>query len=415
MTDSTKQPRTKGLFLPPLFQLILSGIGLSISLLLGALFILGGVFGLIEQSLSSELLTFFSMGWSAFLVGGLFLPPLVQSVQQLTGKETHFSQKSNFRAASILMVLWVPLLLLGQWIANSEFLPWLFLPPLQTILMATPIFFLIELARRKLNFPEGGASGVYSFGVVLTQPLVLLVEMVSLVGVSIVVIGWISTQPAWMDEITRLSQRLMNAQIDPQVLKQIVLPYLQKPAVMIAVLAIGAGFIPLLEELMKPLALWVMVGRKLDESAGFVLGLFAGGTFALLESLGMVVSATGQDWSSIIVARLGTGILHITTTAVLGWGLAAARKNRKYVQLGLTFLVSFTLHAVWNMLGIYLGIQEYLPADTNPVLKSAGSIALGLLAAVMVLILLVANRRFRKEQTRDDSTVLIVDGIDMGE
>ncbi|MCE5209549.1 MAG: hypothetical protein LLG42_14720 [Chloroflexi bacterium] len=66
------------------------------------------------------------------------------------------------------------------------------------------------------------------------------------------------------------------------------------------------------------------------------------------------------------------------------------------------------------MLGIYLGIQEYLPADTNPVLKSAGSIALGLLAAVMVLILLAANRRFRKEQTRDDSTALIVDGIDTG-
>jgi len=397
VTDIQKQPHDVGLFLPPVLLLLLSGIGLLISLLLSVLFFMGGGVGLAGSSLPAESMTLLAMGWSALLFAGLFLPPLVKSIQQLSGKPGLPSQRSYFRLASLLMLLWLPLLLLGHWIATSGFLTWLFLPPLQVLLVAVPIFFLIEFARRKLTYPQDGGWGVFSLGVIVTQPLVILLEIIGLLAVGGLVIAWLSQRPDLIDELNRLAQRLMDAQMDPRVVEQILLPYLQQPAIVYLGLAIGAGLIPLLEELLKPLALWGMVGRRLDEPAGFVLGLFAGGTFALIESLGMAVSATEQDWSSILVARLGTGILHITTTALMGWALAAAWKNRKYMQLGLTLLIAFSLHAVWNLLGLFMGVQPYLPAASLPNLDPiVPPLALIVLAAAMLLILAGANRRLRK-------------------
>ncbi|MEM5774557.1 MAG: hypothetical protein AAGU05_06100, partial [Anaerolineaceae bacterium] len=328
MTESIKQPRYQGLFLHPLILLIMSLIGLGLSGLFALLFAAAGIMGVAQDSLPGELLSLFTMAFTALMVGGLFLLPVTQAILQLSGRETRFAARGCLPIAAIIMVLWVPLLLLGQTLASRQILPWLLLPPLQMVLIAAPIFFLIELARRKLPHPEGGGWGVYGIGVLFTQPLVIIAEMVVLAVLGAGLLVWLSSQPALWEEITQLAERLSYAQMDARLMQQILLPYLQSPAVLIGILAVGAGILPLLEELLKPLAVWVMAGRRMDESTGFVLGAFAGGTFALLESLGMAASTSLETWGSVLTARVGTGVLHVTTTALMGWALASAWKNR---------------------------------------------------------------------------------------
>ncbi len=413
MTVITKQPRYQGLFLHPILSLVVSLIGLGLSILLVFLFAAAGVMALAQEQQNSDLLSFFSMGWTALLVGALFLFPIVQSILQLSGRETRFTARSYLKIATVMMVLWLPLLLLGQVVAARAFLPWLILPPLQMILVVTPIFFLIELARRNLIHPEGAGWGAYGIGVLLTQPLVIFLELVALVVLAAAALAWLSTQPVLWSEITNLADRLTYAQMNPHLTEQILLPYLRSPTVLIGVLAIGAGLLPLIEELLKPLAVWVMAGRKIEESTGFVLGLFAGGTFALLESLGIAASTNLETWASVLTARVGTGVLHVTTTALTGWGLASAWKYRKYLRLGLMLLVSFSLHAVWNAFGLLLGLESYLPESVNGWLKPAGSIVLVAMALIMVLILLIMNLRLQRVEFQRKQA--LVQGVTPGQ
>jgi hypothetical protein len=402
MQDVHEQPLTRGLFLPPLIQILISGTGFLISLLFTVFLFLVGISNLLGGSISNqELLPFFSMGWSALLVAVLLLPSLMRAARLLAGKQPQEKERNLFPLALAGLILWGPVVLLGHWIAQQQVLPWLLLPPLQLLGVALPIFFWIELGRRKLSQnPEASGGGVFSFGVVITQPLVIIVEIILLVVLVVLFVVWVAMQPDLLAELTRLGQRMTNAQMDPKLLEAIILPYLQRPGVIFLGLAVGAGFIPIVEELLKPLAVWVMVRRKFSGVQGFVMGLYAGGTFALLESLGMLASATATDWSSVVVARLGTGILHVTTAALVGWGLGTAWEKHKYGQLGVVFILSVTLHGIWNMFGLLLGMVPYIPGMLLlPNLDFIGPLALGILAAVMLLIIIGGNRMLRSAQS----------------
>ncbi len=46
------------------------------------------------------------------------------------------------------------------------------------------------------------------------------------------------------------------------------------------VLAVISGIVPLIEEILKPIALWSLVGKDLTDQEGFVAGLLSGAGFA---------------------------------------------------------------------------------------------------------------------------------------
>jgi len=399
MDEVQEQPLKRGLFLHPIIQILISGIGATIAILLALVLFAAGIISLLEGSAGADdFLPFFNMGWSALLVCALLLPSLIIPIRHLAGKPPSKTGRTLFIPALIGLLLWVPLVLVGHWIAQKGWVTWLLLPVIQLFGIALPIFFWIELARRKLNPAFSDYSwGVFSFGVVIVQPLVILAEIMLILLIGLLFLLWAGMQPELLNELSRLGQRVMDAQMDPNMLETILLPYLQNPKVIYLGLAIGAGLIPLLEELLKPLALWLMIGRKFSAQEGFILGLIAGGTFALLESLGMMASAGELGWSSVVIARLGTGILHVTTTAMVGWGLGAAWKRKKYVQLGGLFLLSFSLHSIWNLFGLLVGIVPLLPAPGSlGSLVVIGPLALGVLGIAMLLILVGGNRRLRK-------------------
>jgi hypothetical protein len=119
-----------------------------------------------------------------------------------------------------------------------------------------------------------------------------------------------------------------------------------------------------------------------------------------MESLGNLANPLGDQWALVAVGRLGTGVLHITTSALVGWGMASAWRDRRYWHLSGAFLLAVFLHGCWNLFGILLGLAEFLdPAlASNVVLLRLGGIApfaMGVLMITMVFILMGANRRLR--------------------
>ena len=111
-----------------------------------------------------------------------------------------------------------------------------------------------------------------------------------------------------------------------------------------------------MEELLKPLAVYFLLGRKLLPWEGFVLGATAGAGYALFENL--TIGATAEAWTFVIISRIGTAAVHVLTTGLVGWGLASARSERKYARLAGSFLSAVVLHGVWNGLNILTALAE---------------------------------------------------------
>jgi len=55
--------------------------------------------------------------------------------------------------------------------------------------------------------------------------------------------------------------------------------YINNPFVLYTILALFSGFIPLVEEMLKPLAVWFLVSWRLSPSEGFTAGLISGLAF----------------------------------------------------------------------------------------------------------------------------------------
>jgi hypothetical protein len=130
------------------------------------------------------------------------------------------------------------------------------------------------------------------------------------------------------------------------------------------------------------------------------LGALCGAAFALLETFG--VSAQSEDWTALLLTRLGTDILHVTTAALMGAAIVYAIRERRYLRLLGTYLLCVSLHGLWNGLAIlftFSGLAEmYLPKNILNGLATPLAIALGVLAILLLALLILSNRRMRPKQ-----------------
>jgi hypothetical protein len=199
-----------------------------------------------------------------------------------------------------------------------------------------------------------------------------------------------------------VGDQIRNGVDDPEQILNSLRPFVTNPFVIFALLSYGAVLVPLIEELIKPLGVWFLAGKDITPRQGFVYGALCGAGYALFESL--AVSSNGQDWAFIILARAGTGVIHITTTALSGWALASAWEKNKYLQLGITYLTVVTIHGLWNGLTISAGINA-IPniQEVSRLNAVVGRIGVGAPLGLVVLLvgclwlLVLANRILRHD------------------
>ena len=174
-------------------------------------------------------------------------------------------------------------------------------------------------------------------------------------------------------------------------------PFLTKPAVIIIVLAYTAILVPALEEIFKPLGVWLLAGKLESPAQGFTLGALSGAGYALIETIG-VSSQTGE-WASLLFSRIGTGLLHIATSALMGAAIVLAWRERRYLRLIGTYSFAVLLHGLWNkfaMLFTFSGLAELLSQpDRLSTLQPIMIIAMSILAIGLFAILVISNRKMR--------------------
>jgi hypothetical protein len=389
-------------------QVIVSGFGMIVSLGLAAIVIVIGLIGLFGGTIDwISATTVLSFGWVSLLMGALAGPSLFFSIRRLMGTPSATPRLAGFRMVNIALLLWPLVLVLGNLIAGESSLAWLLLPPLQLLAVGLPVWWVFELARYKIYTGSHQRGwGIFNFSVFITTPAVMAAELVLFGGLLAAFVAWLMQRPDLLSELEALSTRLLTMQDDPDAILALLAPYIQNPLVIFGALALIAGVIPLLEELLKPLALWPLASRGITPAQGFVAGALCGAAFALLESLLSLSGPAVQGWAQLALGRAGTALLHITASALIGWAMADAWQRGAYLRLVLVYLLSSVLHGVWNMFSLLYGLNtvlEGVPEEMQAIalLGRIAPIGIIILAILIFFVLLGINRRLRNMESAE--------------
>ena len=391
--------------IPSIFQLLLSGFGTLVCGLAAVLLFAASLFSSTTAGTTLDSNFLLSAAWAAILIIVLLLPSVVYAIARLAGQTLPtITIKNRYLMAVAGLVLWPVVLIAGNSLAIATGAS-IVLPFLQLLAVGLPIWWLLETGQRGLSTGSSQRTwGMASFSLLVSPLTALIIETIAMIIVAVlafVLIG--SQQPQLFDELSRLMTQY-SAGLDPIMLEQVSRELLAQPGAVLLLLILFSGIAPMVEELIKPLALWVIAVRKPTPAQGFVCGLICGAAFALLESLGIASSSTGDVWLLNMLQRSGTGLLHITTCGLMGWGLASAWSEQKYLRSGLAFCGAVLLHGTWNAFGLLMGFIPYLGPVVSAQLPVAAwmsqvaPVALGVLALVAFSILLGLNRHLRKEQ-----------------
>ncbi|WP_299026966.1 PrsW family glutamic-type intramembrane protease [uncultured Thermanaerothrix sp.] len=392
---------------PPAWQsvlfLVFSSLGTLLGLggaallaFLGLLALLAGETGSTQQATSA-----LSLAATALLVALLCLPGVIHAYRAWRGRTRPMQPLGRGLPWLTLGVLAWPLLVGLYGVLETAPAAWLILPPLIVLSALLPLLWFLYLGAHGLALDwESDAWGVISTSLVITMPLILVVEVGLFLVLAVGAFVWVAARPELAQQLQDLVRTLET--VDPRVLETYLQDVFAQPEVLSLLLLLVAGAIPLIEELFKPLAVWTFAGRQITPAQGYLIGLLAGACFALLENLSALSGVAGLGSLPTLVGRVGTGLLHMTTTGLVGWSLASAWQGRSSWRVLGAYLLAVCLHGLWNAFGLLMGIGTLFPVPPSATsqlahLSALAPIILGILAALNFVFILAANRHFRRE------------------
>jgi hypothetical protein len=349
--------------------------------------------------LESSLFDAFGM----FFCASLLLPLLVYCVRKLKGQEIRLAKipPIKFWQAAVLMVTWILMIIMGSVLSNLSQYGGAIATPFFLLGIAMPVAALAWIAIGGL--PTGSARRLWAaFGIGMTgSTLVAMLLEYSLVGIAALTAGIIATSnPEWRIILHQVKDQITNAG-DVQNLLTTLAPYLINPLVLLLALLFAAVIAPVIEETLKPAALWFLGKRLSSPAEGFALGALCGAGFALLEGT-LAAGGMAPTLGIGLAARLASSLMHITASGIMGWGIASARLEKRYWRLAGTFLLSVGIHGLWNgsvVLAVF-GALRFSIHSTGPdllgmLLVVTGIGILGSMLVTIMILLPVFNHRLR--------------------
>ena len=359
--------------------------------------------------------------WASLLSALLLVPTFWLSLNHLRNKPipTWLDGQRPYVKTLLLasLLVWPLVIVLGWLVAGRPGLAVYVLGPINILVAGIPVTWVYALAQRKLQAgPIARKWRIFGFSLTVSPVVIVLAEVLALavLGVAAVVLVLVlaSLNPSFGQEVESLVQQMSSSQ-DVEVILQMLEPYLTRPVAIFGVLAVISGVIPLVEEILKPLALWGMAGRDLTDQEGFVAGLLSGAGFALLENLLYFANVvTAEDWLFMVIGRAGTGVLHMFGSGLVGWALARTWRNGKWPFLGLMTLLAVAFHGLWNALALLGGLGPSLAYSPNPAFGQELLFYLPLILLFLIEVgaLVLINRHLRKDQSRMESADLLESG-----
>jgi hypothetical protein len=344
----------------------------------------------------------------------LTIPAVTTAIRSLAGLPPRQPIKFRFMIATIALLLVLFLLWLDPPNSSNPGAPW----PTSIINVLTiliPIWWFLELGRARL---AGGSAkrhwGIFSFSTYFTLPIILLVEVI-IIGFGILFAAlWLIQQPEFAPFLSQLGSLSGFDPAEWESLLPDLLPLLSRPGVIAALTATATLVVPLIEEMLKPLGIWLLHKRNLTPAEGFTIGMICGAAFALLESLFSISAVTPGDRLFVITGRLGTGLLHIFTAGLNGWALATTWRDGKFLRAGVSFTLSVLIHGAWNLFALLLGmymIGEDFPFIIDPSFLEASAWVLPGIAFFLLLGLIGFNLHLRRTAAPPPLPQLPGDGL----
>lgn len=351
---------------------------------------------------------------ASMIVSGLLLIPVVYyALSRLVGWRPGPALRLPVFLHPGVLILTLPVIVgLGHLVSGYREIAWLVLPGLHILAIGLPVYWLLHLGQRGLALGSPQRRwGVFGSGLVLSPALIMMTELIALLGFVVLGIVYASTRPELVNEFSFMAQKFYGEQPSVEELVELINPFLSQPVVILSALTFMAVIVPLIEEAIKPVGVWLLAGKNLTPAAGFAAGALSGAGYALFESLAL--TSGGAQWSYLVLVRIGTAVIHITTTALSGWALALAWRDGRYLRLGLTYLGVVLVHGLWNGVTVLNAFNELSGVEglqvSLPQLTQWGNYiapALVALSAGGFITLLVANRRLRREQPAESEESL---------
>ncbi len=353
--------------------------------------------------------------WTSILGGLLLMPLVLVSISRLRGAPVpHWldAQKSSlYQRLPWVVIAWPIIVGLGWLVASNENLAMFLLGPINVLVAGLPVLLIFFVARRSL---DGGTHmrqwRIFGFSIIVLPIIVILVELLAIALIGGAGWVWISfrfmADPQLEREITYLFNQVMIFGEDIEGLIQFIEPYVLQPGVIYWALALFGGIFPIVEEVFKPLALWGLVRSKISPQEGFVGGMLCGAGFALMENIFYFTNVLlAEDWLFMAVGRAGTGVLHILASGLVGWGLAKAWRDGKWLSLSLLTLGAFVLHGIWNAAALVSGAAPLFLLGTEPTIAQMllYHSPLVFLLLVSIVCLLLINRHLRSQAETDEA------------
>jgi protease prsW family protein len=383
------------------------------SLLSAILFILGALF-LFGIGLLMAVTAFASFGtgipvkagqaifFAGFSFAGviLFLAAFFafQKYLQKPSADQNISIPIPNRSIVTFIILTCASILIGYQIGGIKAIAWLLLPILTIPAIVLPLGVLLAFGTRKLPFGTRWQTwSVLGLGMSLTPLILFAAELFIGLMILLGVVAYVIAQPELASQLQTLSQQIMILGPESKATLDLLSPFLTKPAVIVTALIYIAVLVPAVEEIFKPLGVWFFARKLESQAQGFALGALSGAAYALIETIG--VSGQTADWASLLSTRIGTGLLHITTSALMGAAIVAAWRERRYLRFVGTYLLAILLHGLWNSLAILFTFSSLAQTlDQGGFLSTVQPellIAMIILAAVLFAILVLSNRGMR--------------------
>lgn len=351
-------------------------------------------YGLYQVAMYSDptAIDLFLVSAALFWAGLLLLPSAAYSLSRLFKRpirEVPVSAKWSGFLLPLLLSIFAIVLVAGHLSAVTGGVAWFALPPLHVIAATLPMACLAWLGIHKLRIASSQAvSGALASGLALAPAIAVTFEIIAAVLLFFIAILVIALNPEMTRALETLQVDLDRFQNDPEQTLRAVSEIFNQPAVLGLVLIFFSLAVPLIEEIAKPAAVWLLLAaRPLRPADGFWIGLLGGAGFGLFENL--LSGATSQHWAGVTTLRIGATAFHMATAGLMGWALVRARNERKYLSLLAIYVFSVVVHGIWN--GIVLTNSfasmsssgtSFLPYDISTLslaalfIIGAGSIAL---------------------------------------
>jgi len=292
-------------------------------------------------------------------------------------------------------------LALGAWVSMSAhpWLGWLVLPGCTLLVIVPPVWMISGLGAARLDLgPRWRAWGILGLGMTLGPLTMLTLELLTALIGAIIAALFLVSQPDLLQDFLRLAPSLNRPEDLERALEGLA-PLALRPGVIAAALGYIALLVPMIEELLKPLGVWLFARSIEHPAQGFGLGVLSGAAYALVESLG-VSGRGGSDWAVVVGVRAATSLLHITTAGLMGWAIVSAFQRKQILRLAGMYALVVLIHGIWN--GAAAGVAIAVLADAvgnSAWLARVSAAAVGgmsVLAGGMLAILITANRQLKR-------------------